>query len=340
MNSFSSQNNYPLLPQFSTIGNPFTMKVEFLEENRTPSLNFIDEINRVAASCARRTGHSVLTKTAVYGLGKWTLKLLEILKLLPLVSDDISDLISKFYDIYFLAVFRLCSGTSSKEKITIGLEARSDSTFNKQFPQDLMPLEKVRSIGISRKRRENRRPNIPISDDCEADIAAPLREESDAVLRLRNFIIRGHETLEGMVNFDLIESWNNIDADDNSDDEASLGLKSYTKQVTAAFSCLFVSSLLETLLQSSDQLLPGNLADFSSTENVVEVNEKLQNYSNLSTQMITYMHTLCMRMISLSAIEANSVVTEVRFFTNPFHVVIFNFAHEFDFCANEFRLCR
>ena len=331
MNSFSNQNIHQIFPHFPTIGNPFTMRAKSLEESRMPSINVIDEINRVAASCARRTGFSVLTKTAVYGIGKWTLKLLEILKLLPLVSDEITDLISNVHDIYFLAVFRLCSGTSSKERIAIGLEARSDSTLIKRFPQDVMPAEKVRSIGISTKRRESRRLNVPISGHCEADIAAPLRVELESVLRVKKFVVRGQEMLKGMINFDLIESWNNINPDDDSDDETPVGLKTYAKQVIAAFSCLFVSSLLEALLDSSDRRLSEQLVyphlngfhgDFSSTENFVnEVNEKLQEYSASSNQMISHMHTVCMRMITLSAIGANDIVTEVRLLSIFLHDV-------------------
>ena len=148
-----------------------------------------------------------------------------------------------------------------------------------------------------------------------------MREESETVSRLREFIERGQEQLKGMVNFDLVESWNNIDTDD-CDDETAICLKKYGKRVVASFSCLFVASLLDTILQGTGQLLSTNStqcvmngfsSDIKSTEKFVnEVNEKFQKYSKLSSLMVLQMHTTCMRMITLRVIDTKSVITEVR----------------------------
>jgi hypothetical protein len=265
--------------------------------------------------CSNGTELALGTKSALNGLAKWTLRLLNIQSKLPIVGDEIAEAISNIHDLYFLTSFRLCVGNSDSEAIILGVDKRTDDHFNQRFPQDLpphhLPLTKAGTNPYNQRRRSSQKENnqaksgrllnILLSKHCEADINAPLQQENDETSRLRQFIQRGQDALAPMISLDNIEKWS-LCHDGTSKKNADLySAKCLESLVGASSSCLLVACILDTAI---------------STEAVeLQISCHLTTYLKEMIRSILHMYILSLRMCGSRAIMARRVVSNVSFFS-------------------------
>lgn len=255
------------------------------------------------------------TKTALNGLARWTLRLLNIRSKLPIIGDQVAVVLCNIYDLYFLTVFRLCIGNAGSEAIVLGNNKRSDDTFNQRFPKDLpscqAPLAKAGANPYNHRRRSahkehsqaksGRLLSILLSKYCEADINAPIKSEDVDVSRLRNFIHRGQAALSSMVSLDNIENWS-LCHDGTSKKDADLySAKCLESLIGASSSCLLVACIFDTAIQSA---LPN---DYLHSQTSCPLSKYLEQMMGA----ISCMHTLSLRMCGTRAILSRSVVSNV-----------------------------
>ena len=290
-----------------------------LNENSDPDKNSRSLYEKVASYISTNRDELVLgTKSALNGLARWTVQLLDIEAKLPIISDQVAMVLCNIYDLYFLTVFRLCTGNSESEDIVLGKSYRSDNTFNSRFPQDLpsrqVPLKKVGANHHNHRRRRSHKENaqaktlrllsILLSKYCEADINAPLDVEEDETSRLRNFIQRGQAALSSMVSLENIEKWSLCHDGTSKKDVDLYSAKCLESLIGASSSCLLVGCMYEVAVQSA----------LSRKKIQSKKSRPLSTYLEHMTRAISYMHTVCLRMCGTRAILGRSVVSNVSHF--------------------------
>ena len=202
------------------------------------------------------TGQLILTAAtqgSMNGLSKWTARLLKVMDKLPLIATDVTKVISNLVDMYLLTVFRMCSGNGANEDVVLDISrdaatAEDDGGYDSPSKADGHSRQNSSgSLGSSVLMSSH--PANPISETIEADICAPLPREKNRLAPLREFVLRGHESLSGVVNLKMVEKWNAITISGKGPSDPKRETKEATdileRQVSAAISCLYVATLLD-----------------------------------------------------------------------------------------------
>ncbi len=330
-----------LFEYFSDVGNPFMLKRIVNDEggdqiepmssgiDNSCAKGFYDILSQIINDDDTRP--MLGTRTALNGVGRWTVRLLTIRSKLPLVSDKIVGVIRHIYDLYFLTVFRLCIGNADDEDIILGNTKRSDAVFNDQFPRDLPPtktqakavnLKQVPSLRKSQSFSRARQPSDNLSRShssrhtlvtrhCNADIYFPLKTEENLTTETRTFIRRAQASLTGIIDLDQIQNWKLMPSGAcQINNELEADAVYLQKRVTASFSCLFLVCLFEVAFHTNQ----------FSFETKMARDAPFINYLNQMMAVVPHVHLLCMRMSTIRAIRGEDIVTKVscKKFISPF----------------------
>uniref|UniRef100_A0A7S3VDF8 Syndetin C-terminal domain-containing protein n=1 Tax=Chaetoceros debilis TaxID=122233 RepID=A0A7S3VDF8_9STRA len=265
------------------------------------------------------------TKSSLNGLVRWTRRLLIIHSKIPLVSEQISNILINLYDLYFVTVFRLCSSSGFEETILLKNQPRSDTIFNERFPQDLPPskaqLRNMQSLhqrlhrSNSHSLRRNtsvdnqssssiKAINTLVSKHCEADIHAPLSSNKESIAKVNKFMRRGQKALCSMVNLDQIEKWSLFRRDSSDRDERVFAAKCLEKRAAAASSLLFVACLFETSFRT---FLAGSSTDLEKESS----SQPLENYLKDMLDSINCVYILCLQIASTRAISSRNIILNI-----------------------------
>jgi hypothetical protein len=210
------------------------------------------------------TGQLVLTAVtqgSMNGLCKWTARLLKIMEKLPIIAKDVTKVISNLVDMYVLTVLRLCCGSGSNEDVLLGI-SRDDYAVGKggggngASPTEIEGRSRQSSNGSlgspTPQMRTASHPANPISETIEADLCVPLPHEKYRLTPLREFVLRGRDSLSGMVNLRMVEQWDAITVTTKEPPDPKREVKDAAgileRQISAAISCFHVAALLDVAL--------------------------------------------------------------------------------------------
>jgi len=257
---------------------------------------------------------SIATQGTLNGLAKWTARLFKIMNKLPVIVEDAAKVISNLFDMYLLTVLRMCAGNEANETVLLGMtsgsvipkvsESGGDSAHGNLGHARSSSHDSVGSP-ISLKRTPSASlTSSPISDTVDADICAPLPDEISGMAALQQFVSRGHESLDGMVNLRRVEKWEAISqshvkatSDPNMRIRDAAGI--LERQISAASSCLFAGALLDVaLLQLQASMASENIGAFAS-------------YASSVVEIVPALSSLASRISCVRAIKGKRTVLEV-----------------------------
>ena len=323
------------LDVFNKNGNPFVLKKMEAATVNSTTLKFQSDESQYRRELYEKlssfisqseTKLCIGTQTAINGVGRWTIRLLTIRKKLPLVSDEIANVLRNIYDLYFLTVLRLCVGNAMSEDIVLGNTKRSDSHFNESFPQQLNPsssqkqkiarkIQRNQSFGLRRSttseatrstQKKNSEQGVLISKYCNADIYYPLKAEQEVLKNTQTFVRRAQASLSGKVDLKQVETWKLVASSTMTPIEAIC--TNLQKRVAASFSCLIVACLFDVAFHT---------AEFSSSEQHCKDkgNGPFRKYLDQMLNAVHYLHLVCLRQATIRAIDGRELVTKVRSYT-------------------------
>ena len=272
------------------------------------------------------------TESAANELVKWTSMLLLVSKELPMVAADVAKVMQNLCDLYFVTVFRFCTGNISFEKIVLGIDgvepylpAKQAESHSSQKIQAMKgSAHFMGTFGRISSTTTRRNPPI-ISPHIEAEMCAPLASESSYIGALRNFIKNGQNSLSGVVNLDRIEKWMVDPAyrlqDDNDQVEFMCRIsRILEKRQSAAWSCLFVAALVDDVCcifgtfsthSYLGQLLGLCLDEEKKEEHSEPPKQLLSSYAEATVQVIPTLVDVASRVATMKAIMGRRVVSDV-----------------------------
>lgn len=268
------------------------------------------------------------TKTALNGLARWSIRLLDINTKLPIVTSQIVTVICNLYDLYFLTVFRLCSGTGGNESILLGTNKRSDHILIDRFPRDIPPpqsgfrnFNRSNSFGMPRNSSNSqldpvlkRFMNMLVTKYCVADINAPHLSEEDGIAKANRFITRGQASLASWISLEQVESWVLCHDDLSRRDENLYTAKCMEKLFAASSSCLFVTCLLEACIFKMN------------SGSVTKKNSPIIKYYKHLIGAINTIHLKSMQICGSRAIMSRKTVANVSYSLVYFLLLYLNFS--------------
>lgn len=258
---------------------------------------------------------ALATKTALNGLARWSIRLLDINTKLPIATSQIETVICNLYDLYFLTVFRLCSGTGGNESILLGTNKRSDHILIDRFPRDIPPpqsgfrnFNRSNSFGMPRNSSNSqldpvlkRFMNMLVTKYCVADINAPHLSEEDDIAKANRFITRGQASLASWISLEQVESWVLFHDDLSRRDENLYTAKCMEKLFAASSSCLFVTCLLEACILKMN------------SGSVNKKNSPIIKYYKQLIGAINTIHLKSMQICGSRAIMSRKIVANVSY---------------------------
>jgi len=272
----------------------------------------------------------IATQATMNGLARCTARHLHILKLLPIIADDVFLAISKLYDIYFLTVLRLCAGDATMEKVLLNGESGL-SNFNGALA-NYMPDQRTGGGGGGRaspptqmqhgryngrrvaessnnsRRFDHKRLSLKRNNPTlEAEICAPFPSERERCSLVREFVKRGQDVMieDGMINIDKVSEWISGEKSMTEFSDA------FGRRFAAAKSCLFAAMLLETACVQARRLLSTRGATFSSTRTGDNRHCSLEVYRRSVVDVIPMLVTLEERIVAVRSLRGQHVVNEI-----------------------------
>lgn len=251
------------------------------------------------------------------GVLKWVSRLLIIMEKLPCIIEDACKVYINVFDLYATTVFRICAGNSCSERILLGIDPpRKPSIFE---------APPVRSQGAAsplfgfRRRSSSQnsnpkpsRPALTISANLEAELCAPVPDETDGLLHLRGMIQKAQTNLKTIVKLDLVDGWVSDPVPSQGDDQATFACKSarvLEKRQAASWSCLFVASALHltTLLAKK------NIENSNTNDSAGEQLEPLEAYASSFLKATPTLVSLSNIIACVRSLRAKRVVQEVSY---------------------------
>jgi hypothetical protein len=297
--SFMFMHVNPFVPLDESSSNSHSNSLNSLKGDTTPACS--DENNELYEELLEYIARSdtrelmIGSKSSTFALGRWTKRLIHIQNNLPLVADEVSQVLCNLYDLYFLTVFRICCGSTQSESIILGSATRSDFAFNERFPLDLQPNRKqAKSVGAVYS--SSRRTNILVTNSCADDINAPLLGFGAVVSNLEKFIRRGQQELSTMVKLDQVEKWQFVGTKGNQIDTSDYTFTCLKKRLAAASSCLFAACLLNVSIAHI---------------NVLSETDIISGYHSGLMNVIIHMKKTMFRVAATRAIGSQRIVSNV-----------------------------
>lgn len=326
-NKFNSQPSQTLESFFEGGTNPFALAdmhvADKIAENLAASFDLSHVLDGMTEerncmfekvlSYSSKNEITLATKTVLNGLARWSIRLLDIKRKLPITTPQIVNVICNLYDLYFLTVFRLCSGTGGNEAILLGTNKRSDYVLIDRFPRDIPPpqsayrnFSRSNSFGMPRNSSNSqldpimkRFMNMLVTKYCVADINAPHLSEEDGIAKANRFITRGQASLASWISLEQVESWVLFHDDFSRRDETLYTAKCMEKLFAASSSCLFVTCLLEACLLKMN------------SESLNQKNSPIIKYYKQLIGAINTIHLKSMQICGSRAIMSRKIVANV-----------------------------
>jgi len=281
----------------------------------------IDELYQAISSFVVQdpTGQLILTTAtqgSLNGLSKWTARLLKVMDKLPLIAADVTKVISNLVDMYLLTVLRMCSGNGASEDVVLDI-SRDTAIAEDDGGNDSPSKADGHSRQSSSGSLGNSAPQVlmsphpvnPISEIIDADICAPLPREKNRLAPLREFVLRGHESLSGMVNLEMVEKWDAITISGKGPSDPKRETKEATeileRQVSAAISCLYVAALLDV---ARDRLTCANKEGFRHDDSKIS---SFIKYTDSVVEIVPSLMSLATKTACVRAAKGKRIVLEV-----------------------------
>ena len=197
------------------------------------------------------------------GLLPWASRLILVASKLPSMSEEVPQVLFNIFDLFFVTVLRICSGSKASEEILIGSRPppRHPFTINpSKAPKrpskgkEMLVHFRRRSSSSSlngdkpKPNKSDKRPSFSLSPTVEAELSGPLPKEMESLLVVQNFVDRAQESLKSMVKLDHVDGFvsdpNNVG---NFQILAVDTARTLEKRLSAAWAIIFAGVTLEQL---------------------------------------------------------------------------------------------
>jgi hypothetical protein len=326
-NQFCSTERSSVLKHFAERGNPFHVDQAITHRGDTPTVvlsellagesedsNQLFDLLRSYCGSNDPNITGMVPKCVGNGILKWVSRLLIIMEKLPCIIEDACKVYSNIFDLYATTVFRICAGNAGSERILLGVDPpRKHSTFEAPVrPQGAAsPLFGFRRRSSSQNLNPKpSRPALIISANLEAELCAPVPDEMDGLLNLRDMIQKAQNNLKTIVKLDLVDGWVSDPVPSQADDQATFACKSarvLEKRQAASWSCLFVAAALHLASLIANK----KIVDGDTNDSAREQLEPLEAYAALFLKATPTLVSLSNRIASVRSLRAKRVVQEV-----------------------------
>ncbi|KAL7563342.1 hypothetical protein ACA910_014186 [Epithemia clementina (nom. ined.)] len=182
------------------------------------------------------------------GLLCWISRIILVADKLPLVAGDIGEVVTNTFDLYVTTVLRVCCGNAKNERVLLGCDRQnplrtvtSEDDRRSPLPTGKRPASPAIFFGKERRRSsKTSKPQIFRPALREADICAPLLRDEAELCRLRKFVVRAQDSLQGIVNLDRVDAWL---PDPEGAWDSRLSARILERKVAAAWSCFVLAAV-------------------------------------------------------------------------------------------------
>ena len=234
------------------------------------------------------------TDSLLNGVFSWLSRLLAIMTKLPLIVDDVTGVVTNIFDLYTTTVFRLCAGSSGREKFLLGV---NDDIKNDQKESSSRSSSPMFGLGLGTQSSTISRDAPVVSTQVEGELCALTIAEADGLGSLSEFLLNGQRDLQKIAKLDYVDNW--VPDPPVTDDTEEIAFASATatvlaKRQAAAWSCL----VLVIAVHVMDEQFGGQSA-------------KLRYYSEQVLAGMPALVTLCRRVSCMRSIRGKAMVLEV-----------------------------
>jgi Protein of unknown function C-terminus (DUF2451) len=194
----------------------------------------------------------------------WFTRLLVTMYKLPLLSEATSLVFASLCDLYFLTVFRICTGNAKSERILLGIDRPpclplmlyeerlslskgvENTPTSPIFRQFLGGKVKRNTSAITNKKFSCRSTSVA-SPHLDAEICSPTLKGELSLIALQQYVQKAQSNLSKVVNLNMVDNWMVVPIDERkSEIERAFDISRVVeKRIGAAWSCYTVASLLE-----------------------------------------------------------------------------------------------
>ena len=270
----------------------------------------------------------MVPKCVGHGVLKWVSRLLLIMEKLPCVIEDASKVYSNIFDLYATTIFRICAGNAGSERILLGMDPPSkpsivsEASTTTRSQRAASPLFGFGRRSSSQKNHLNSkssissRPALTISANLEAELCAPVPEEMDGLLHLRDMIQKAQTNLKTIVKLDLVDGWVSDPVPSQGDDQATFACKSarvLEKRQAASWSCIFVAAALHLATLIANKHI---IEDDNTNDSAREQLGPLESYASSFLKAVPPLVALSNRIACVRSLRAKRVVQEASCFSS------------------------
>jgi hypothetical protein len=318
-----------VLEHFAKQGNPFHVDESIARRDGTPTFVLSDllsggvseESTQVFDLLRTYCGSNdpnitgMVPKCVNNGVLKWVSRLLIIMEKLPCIIEDAYKVYSNVFDLYATTVFRICAGNSGSERLLLGMDPPSKHSIH-EAPTRPQGRAASPLFGFGRRSSSHNlnskpsRPALTIAANLEAELCAPVPDEMDGLLHLRDMIQKAQATLKTIVKLDLVDGWVSDPVPSEGDDVVTFACKSarvLEKRQAASWSCVFVAAALHlAILIANKHIEDGNTNDSARAQL-----EPLEAYASSFLKATPTLVSLSNRIACVRSLRAKRVVQEV-----------------------------
>ena len=269
-------------------------------ENSNASNSRLDRVKQLLEGIALSQAHlsiPIATDSLLNGVLPWISRLLAIMTKLPSIVDDVTDVVTNMLDLYTTTVFRLCAGSSAREKLLLGLNDGINSEQKESSSRSSSPMFGL-ALGSQSSTVSKSSWDAPVvSAQVEGELCALTIAEAEGLGSLSAFLMKGQRDLQKIAKLDYVDNW--VPDPPVTDETEEIAFASATatvlaKRLSAAWSCLILAIAVHVM----DEQFGAQSA-------------KLRTYSEQVLQGVPAMVTLCQRVSCMRSIRGKAMVLEV-----------------------------
>eukprot|EP00529_Nitzschia_sp_RCC80_P009267 CAMPEP_0113455398 /NCGR_PEP_ID=MMETSP0014_2-20120614/8356_1 /TAXON_ID=2857 /ORGANISM="Nitzschia sp." /LENGTH=2233 /DNA_ID=CAMNT_0000346829 /DNA_START=293 /DNA_END=6994 /DNA_ORIENTATION=- /assembly_acc=CAM_ASM_000159 len=270
--------------------------LEYLNASN-PRLVEIMQLLEVMVSSQSLPSIPIATDSLLNGVLPWISRLLAIMTKIPSLIDDVTDVVTNIFDLYTTTVFRLCAGSSAREKFLLGL---ADATNGDQKDSSSRSSSPMFGLGLGSQSSTHNKlsrdaPVVPAQ--VEGELCALTITEADGLASLSAFLMKGQRDLQKIAKLDYVDNW--VPDPPVTDDTEEIQFASATaaalaKRQAAAWSCVVLAIAVHVM-----------------DEQFGDQSAKLRTYSEQVLQGIPAMVTLCQRVSCMRSIRGKAMILEI-----------------------------